>query len=143
MGKAARAARRVAMGSVATAAVVASVVGTGVAGAGAAPVKPKTAVSGTFSDCSNGRSGTFVVNDGKSNGAAWSAAQLKFADGSRGVFTPTALDLTITVDGQVVGTQVQHKHPKRNSVTCTIAATTPDGASLSGTVIGKMTTNGK
>jgi len=100
-------------------------------------------VSGTFSDCSNGKSGTFVVNSGNAKGKAWSAAQLTFADGSHGVFTPTALDLTISVNGQVVGTQVQSKHPKRNSVTCTIAATTPDGASLAGTVTGKIVSNGK
>jgi len=103
----------------------------------AAPVKAKTALSGTFSDCTNGASGTFVVNSGKAQATTWNAAHLTFANGGRGIFTTTARNLTITVGGEVVGTEVVSKAAKRNPVTCTITATLGD-TTVSGTVTGKM-----
>jgi hypothetical protein len=130
------------IGSVATGAAALFLVGMVAPGAGAAPVKAKSAFSGTFSDCSNGASGTFVVNSGRSEAPNWSVAHLTLASGQRGIFSATSLDLTFTVDGQVVGTDVRSKHAKRGAVTCSIEAVLPDGT-LAGTVVGKMTINGK
>src|SRR4029077_7687589 len=92
---------------------------------------------GTFTDCSNGTSGTFVVNSGKSQATNWAAAHLPFTGGGKGIFTPTAIDLTFTSGGQVVGTEQASKHAKKNPVTCTIDATVGD-TTLHGTVTGKM-----
>ncbi len=141
MGNRGRAFQRV-IGSAVAGVAVLGVVGMVATGAGAAPSNAKTAISGTFSDCSNGASGTFVVNNGKSQATTWTAAHLTFASGGRGVFSTTARDLTFSSGGQVVGTEQVSKHAKRNAVTCHIEATVGD-ITLSGTVTGKMTTNGK
>ena len=112
-------------------------VGLAVPAAHAAPVKAKTALSGTFSDCSNGASGTFVVNSGKSQAPNWAVAHLTLATGAKAKFTPTALDITITAGGEVVDTEQRSKPAKKNPVTCSISATTGD-FTLAGTVTGKM-----
>ena len=128
---------RVCVGGVAAALTLVGFSGLAATTAVAAPSHAKTAVSGTFS-CENGDTGTFVVNNGNAKGTAWSAAHLTFADGSRGIFTPTALDVTVTVNGQVVDTQQVTKHPKRGQVNCTISADLGEGATLAGTVTGKI-----
>ena len=118
-------------------AAVVGVVGLMAPVASAAPVKAKTALSGTFTDCSNGTSGTFVVNSGKSQATNWAAAHLTFTGGGKGIFTTTARDLTITSGGQTVGTEKVSKHAKKNPVTCTIHGTVGD-FTVDGTVTGKM-----
>jgi hypothetical protein len=115
--------------------------GLGVTSAGAAPANAKTALSGTFSACTNGQSGTFVVNSGNSHAAqTWNAAHLTFASGGTGIFVPTAVNLTFTQGGQSQ-TQNVKKGSAKGTVTCTIAASGP-GFSLAGTVTGKMVRNG-
>jgi hypothetical protein len=68
----------------------------------------------------------------------WTVAHLTFADGSHGIFSPTAIDLTFTENGQVVGTEHVSKHAKAGQVTCTVSGTAGP-VSLSGTVTGKIT----
>lgn len=130
--------RRVMVGGVA----VLGVVGMTATGAAAAPSNAKTALSGTFSDCSNGASGTFVVNSGKSQAINWAVAHLKFASGGRGIFSTTSRDITFTSGGEVVGTEKVSKRAKRNPVTCSIEVVSGDVIGR-GTVTGKMTRNGK
>jgi hypothetical protein len=127
---------RVALGSM----IIAAAAGVGVSTAQAAPVHAKSSLSGTF-DCGGGVTGTFVVNSGNAQSAqTWNSAHMTFASGGTGIFVPTELDLTITVDGQTV-TSHATKGSAPSTVSCSIAAAA-DGFSLTGTVTGKIVRNG-
>jgi hypothetical protein len=113
------------------------VLGVGVAGAGAAPRNAPTSVSGTFFDCSNGDSGTFVVNSGNSQPTTLNAAHLTFSGGGTGIFVPTGR--TLTFNG--VPEPPVTKGSAQGSVTCSISAS-EDGLPLTGTVVGNIIANG-
>jgi hypothetical protein len=106
----------------------------------AAPVGAKSSLSGSF-DCGGGVSGTFLVNSGNAQSAqTWNVAHLSFTGGGTGIFVPTRLDLTFTMDGQSF-TSHAVKGSAPTAITCTIAAG-GDGFSLAGTVAGKIVRNG-
>jgi hypothetical protein len=117
--------------------------GVGMTAASAAPSGPNV-TTGTFS-CSGGPSGTFVAPGNSSkNGQAsdWSAAHLTFTGGGQGIFVPTELHFTGTIDGTPVFFENAVKGSAPSSITCTIESTpqqTPGGLfQLTGTVIGKI-----
>jgi hypothetical protein len=119
----------------------AATMGVGATVAGASPSNAPTALSGSFFGCSNGASGTFVINSGKAAApTTWTAAHLTFASGERGIFISTALDLTFTFDGQSFSDHFT-KGSAPGSVTCSIFAEMGD-ATLSGTVTGTVVLNG-
>jgi hypothetical protein len=118
------------------AAISAGVIGLGAVSASAAPSNAPTAISGIF-DCGAAGAGTFVINSGNAHAATtWNVAHLTFADGSTAVFQPRVFDLTFTFDGQSF-TEVA-SHNGTGSTLCSISADLGEGASLSGTVIGKV-----
>jgi hypothetical protein len=100
-----------------------------------------TALTDSFFNCSNGASGTFVINSGKAAApTTWTSAHLTFTSGARGIFIPTALDLTFSFDGQTF-TDHFTKGSAPASVTCSIFAQM-DGATLSGSVSGRTVITG-
>jgi hypothetical protein len=123
--------------SVAVLAACLGLLGVGVVAAGAAPGNAPTSLSGDFFDCSNGDSGTFVVNSGNSHPTTWNAAHLTFSGGGTGVFVPTGK--TVTFDG--VPEPPATKGSAQGSVSCSISAS-EDGLTLTGTVVGNIITNG-
>lgn len=124
----------------AAAALSVALLGFGAAGAGASPSNAPTAQMGTFS-CPDGSSGTFVVNSGKNHAAqTWDVAHLTFSSGATGIFVPTALDFTITFNGQTF-TSSSTKGSAPGSTTCSISESGP-GFTLSGTATGKITITG-
>jgi hypothetical protein len=117
-------------------AISAGVMGLGAASASAAPNNAKDAISGTF-DCGSAGTGTFVVNSGNAQApTTWNVAHLTFADGSTAVLQPRVFDLTFTFGGQSF-TEIA-SHNGTGSTVCSISATVGGGATLSGTVTGKI-----
>jgi hypothetical protein len=115
------------------------IVGTGAAGVAAAAASPSTAPSalkGSFFDCSNGESGTFVVNSGQAS-SSWNVAHLTFTSGGTGIFVPTAMNLLVNgiPEGPVT------KGSVTGSVTCSIQASQP-GFTLTGMVTGNIVHTG-
>jgi hypothetical protein len=124
--------------ALATAGIVAGMGAAGMAAASAAPSNAPTSLTGSFRGCSNGDSGTFVVNSGKTHApVTWDSAHLTFTDGSKGIFVSTMTDLS--VNGMAQGPQT--KGSAVGSVTCSIVATQP-GFMLTGTVTGNIVLNG-
>jgi hypothetical protein len=110
--------------------------GFGVTSAFAAPNNAPDAISGPF-DCGTAGAGMFVVNSGNAHASTtWNVAHLTFADGSTAVFQPRSFDLTFTSNGQSF-TQIA-SHNGTGSTVCNISADLGGGATLSGTVIGKI-----
>jgi hypothetical protein len=106
----------------------------GANGVGASPVNSPDALTGTFFDCSNGASGTFVVNSGNAQAnQTWNVAHLTFSSGGTGVFIPTTLALSY--NGMTA--PPTNKGSAQGSVTCSIAASGP-GFTLTGTVTGNI-----
>jgi hypothetical protein len=131
------------------AAALAGVISLGAGAASAAPSNAKNSTTGTFSACSDGSSGTFVINTGNANGMSWGQAHLTLANGSTANFKPSSLNITFTFTptGQPPQsqTQMQTKNNPKGSVTCTIHAggSSPEGTfALDGTVVGTITTHG-
>jgi hypothetical protein len=115
--------------------------GLGVAGAGASPSNAPAATSGMFI-CPGGVTGTFLLNSGNSHAAQpWNIAHLTFDSGGTGIFVPSALDFTITFDGQPPVNVNATKGSAPGPVTCTISESAP-GFSLSGSVTGRIVMNG-
>ena len=126
---------------VASATLSMGLLGLGAAGAGASPSNAPAATTGTFI-CPGGVTGTFLLNSGNSHAAqTWNIAHLTFDSGGRGIFVPSSLDLTITFDGQPPVSVNSTKGSAPASVTCTISESAP-GFSLSGSVSGRIVTNG-
>jgi hypothetical protein len=119
-----------------TGAIMAGAGTAGVAAASASPSNAPSAVKGSFFDCSNGDSGTFVVNSGQAS-SSWNVAQLAFSSGGAGIFVPTAMNLS--VNGTPEGTVT--KGSTTGSVTCSIQATQP-GFTLTGVVTGNIVRTG-
>jgi hypothetical protein len=114
------------------------VLGPGVATASAAPANAPSSTTGSFFGCSNGDSGTFVINSGNSHAAqTWNVAHLSFSSGGTGIFIPTSLDLSFNGSPPTLVT----KGAKTGSVTCSILIS-EDGFTLSGTVTGNIARNG-
>jgi hypothetical protein len=104
----------------------------------ASPAKAPTALTGSFFGCSNGDSGTFVVNSGNSHAATtWTSAHLTFSSGGTGVFIPTAEALSVNGSPEPPVT----KGSAPGSVTCSISANGA-GFTLTGTVTGNIVTTG-
>lgn len=110
----------------------------GVAPALASPVNAPTSLTGSFFGCSNGDSGTFVVNSGNTHApVTWNAAHLTFSSGGTGLFIPTAEALSVNGNAEPAVT----KGSAPGSVTCSISASAP-GFTLTGTVTGNVVTTG-
>jgi hypothetical protein len=128
--------RRIQWALIGSVALVLGLLGLAPAVAGAAPSNAPTALSGTF-DCGNGQTGTFLINSGKAeNPTTWEMAHLTFSSGGSGIFVPTAIDITFTVNGQSQTVQAT-KGSAPGSVTCSISAA-QDGFTLSGSVTGNI-----
>jgi hypothetical protein len=126
---------------VASATLSMGLLGLGAAGAGASPSNAPTATTGTFI-CPGGVTGTFVLNSGNTHAAqTWNIGHLTFDSGSTGIFVGSALDLTITFDGQPPITVNATKGSAPGPVTCSIAESGPQ-FSLSGNVTGRIVMNG-
>jgi hypothetical protein len=122
--------------TVAVLAACLGVLGLGVVGASAAPGNAPNSLTGTFFNCSNGDSGTFVVNSGNSHAAqTWNVAHLTFSGGGTGNFVPTSLALAVNGVPEPPAT----KGNAQGSVTCSISAS-EDGFTLTGTVVGNIVT---
>jgi hypothetical protein len=79
----------------------------------------------------------FVVNSGNAQApTTWDVAHLTFADGSTAVFQPRVFDLTFTMGGQSFTEMASHNGP--GSTVCAISAIEGPGATLTGTVTGKI-----
>lgn len=126
---------------VASATLSIGLLGLGAAGAGASPSNAPAATTGTFI-CPGGVTGTFLLNSGNTHAAqTWNIAHLTFDSGGTGIFVPSALDLTITFDGQPPVTLNATKGSAPGSVTCSISEGGPE-FSLSGSVTGRIVVNG-
>ncbi len=105
---------------------------------GSAAAAPTNGLSGLFGECTNGASGTFIVNSGNSHAAqTWNVAHLWFSTGGTGIFVPSALDLSYNESPPVLVT----KGNAPGNVTCAISAD-EGGFTLSGWVTGRMVVNG-
>jgi hypothetical protein len=125
--------------TLATAGLVVGMGAAGMAAASASPSKAPTSLTGSFFDCTNGASGTFVVNSGKAAPptTAWDSAHLMFKGGGTGIFVSTELHLT-----SPFGPEDFTKGNAPSSVTCSISADLGGGAMLTGTVVGNIIHNG-
>ena len=108
--------------------------------AGAAPTNAPYSFPGT-ADCGPDGTFTFVVNTGQSEANTWSPAFVTRSDGATGLFIPSSLDLTFTFpEGSDTSTVAKHTAP--GPVSCEISATPFPGASLTGTVTGRLVWTG-
>jgi hypothetical protein len=126
---------------IATAGLVTGMAAAGEAAASASPSNAPTSTSGHFT-CPGNVTGTFVVNSGKSSAptTTWTSAHLTFADGSTGIFVPTALDLMVmSPQGPVAEDFTKGNAP--GSVTCSITAPLQPPFFLTGTVTGNIIRN--
>ena len=106
----------------------------------AAPTNPPSVLSGT-ADCGSDGTFTFVVNTGRSTATTWSPAFVTGSDGATALFIPSSLDLTITFpEGSDTSTVAKPSAP--GPVSCAISATPFPGASLTGTVTGRLVWTG-
>jgi hypothetical protein len=97
-------------------------------------------LSGT-ADCGSDGTFTFVVNTGRSEANTWSPAFVTGSDGATALFIPSSLDLTFTFpEGSDTSTVAKHTAP--GPVSCEISATPFPGASLTGTVTGRLVWTG-
>jgi hypothetical protein len=127
---------RVALVSVAAAMLAALPVTTAVA----APTNAPNMLSGT-ADCGSDGAFTFVVNTGRSEANTWSPAFVTRSDGATALFIPSSLNLTFTFpEGSDTSTVAKHMAP--GPVSCEISATPFPGASLTGTVTGRLVWTG-
>ena len=106
----------------------------------AAPTNAPTALNGT-ADCGSDGTFTFVVNSGRANANTWSPAFVIRSDGRTARFIPASLDLTFS-SPEGTDTTSQAKHSAPGPVSCEISATPFPGASLTGTVTGKLVWTG-
>ena len=119
---------------------LAAALGVGVLGisAGSAGAAPMNGLTGSFWGCSDGLTGTFVINSGNSHAAqTWNVAHLTFTTGGTGIFVPTALDLSF--NGMSGGLVTKGSAP--GDVTCSILAS-QGGFTLSGMVTGRVVLDG-
>ncbi len=127
---------RVALVSV-TAAVLAAL---SAATAVAAPTNAPSLLSGTAA-CGSDGTFTFVVNTGRTEANTWNPAFVTRSDGATALFIPSSLDLTFTFpEGSDSSTVAKHTAP--GPVSCEISATPFPGASLTGTVTGRLVWTG-
>jgi hypothetical protein len=128
--------RRVALVSVAAAMLAALPATTAVA----APSNAPNMLSGT-ADCGSDGTFTFVVNTGQSEANTWSPAFVTRSDGATALFFTSSLDLTFTFpEGSDTSTVAKQTAP--GPVSCEISATPFPGASLTGTVTGRLVWTG-
>lgn len=114
------------------------VAGAGAAVANAAPTNAPSSLTGSFFGCSNGDSGTFVVNSGNNHATqTWNVAHLTFSTGGTGIFVPT--NLALTFNGMSAPPSTKGSAP--GSVTCSISAG-GNGFTLTGSVTGNIITTG-
>jgi hypothetical protein len=106
----------------------------------AAPTNAPSVVSGTAA-CGSDGTFTFVVNTGRSQANTWSPAFVTRSDGATAMFIPSSLDLTFTFP-EGSGTTSVAKHAAPGPVSCEISATPFPGASLTGTVTGRLVWTG-
>jgi hypothetical protein len=138
-----RRARRAVLGTLALTGGMFSV---GMTAAGAVPSGPNVS-TGSFT-CPGGVTGSFVApgNSGGDKAADWSVAHLTFTSDGRGIFVPTALDLTFLINGLPAGSFSGTKGNAPSSVTCSIVSdkqSFPGGTfQFVGTVTGNIVTNG-
>lgn len=102
----------------------------------AAPANAPDMTSGT-ADCGSDGTFTFVVNTGQSEVNTWSPAFVTRSDGATAMFIPSSLDLTFTFPGGS-DTSTVAKHTAPGPVSCEVTATPFPGASLTGTVTGRL-----
>jgi hypothetical protein len=127
---------RVALVSVAAAMLAALPATTAVAAPTNAPYSfPVTA------DCGPDGTFTFVVNSGQTEANTWNPGFATRSDGATALFIPVSLDLTFTFPGGSDSSTVA-KHTAPGPVSCEISATPFPGASLTGTVTGKLVWTG-
>ena len=127
---------RVALVSVAAAMLAALPATTAVA----APTNAPYSFPGT-ADCGPDGMFTFVVNSGQTEANTWNPAFVTRSDGRTALFIPASLDATFTTP---FGTETETvaKHTAPGPVSCEISATPFPGASLTGTVTGKLVWTG-
>ena len=106
----------------------------------AAPTNAPDMLSGT-ADCGPDGTFTFVVNTGRSEANTWSPAFVTRSDGATAMFIPASLDLTFTFPGGS-DTSTVAKHTAPGPVSCEVSATPFPGASITGTVTGKLVWTG-
>jgi hypothetical protein len=106
----------------------------------AAPTDAPNMLSGT-ADCGSDGMFTFVVNTGRSEANTWSPAFVTRTDGATALFIPSSLDLTFTFPGGS-DSSTTAKHTAPGPVSCEISASPFPGASLTGTVTGRLVWRG-
>jgi hypothetical protein len=106
----------------------------------AAPTNAPDMLSGT-ADCGPDGTFTFVVNTGHSEADTWSPAFVTSSDGRTALFIPASLDVTFTFP-EGSDTSMLAKHTAPGPVSCEVAATPFPGASLTGTVTGRLVWTG-
>ena len=106
----------------------------------AAPTNAPTAFTGT-ADCGADGTFTFVVNSGQTEANTWNPAFVTRSDGATALFIPASLDLTFSFPGGS-DTSTVAKHTAPGPVSCEISATPFSGASLTGTVTGRLVWTG-
>ena len=106
----------------------------------AAPTHSPTAFAGT-ADCGADGTFDFVVNSGQTEANTWNPAFVTRSDGATALFIPASLDLTFTFPGGS-DTSTVAKHTAPGPVSCEISATPFPGASLAGTVTGRLVWTG-
>jgi hypothetical protein len=106
----------------------------------AAPTNAPGMTSGT-ADCGPDGTFTFVVNSGRSDSAIWNPAFVTRTDGRTAIFIPASLDLTFTFPGGG-GTSTEVKQTGAGPVSCEISAVPFPGASITGTVTGRLVWTG-
>ena len=106
----------------------------------AAPTNAPNAFAGT-ADCGADGTFTFVVNSGQTEANTWNPAFVTRSDGATALFIPASLDLTFTFPGGS-DTSTTAKHNAPGPVSCEISATPFPGASLTGTVTGRLVWTG-
>ncbi len=106
----------------------------------AAPTNSPNGLSGT-ADCGSDGTFTFVVNTGRSEATTWSPAFVTRSDSATALFIPSSLDLTFSFpDGSDTSTVAKPSAP--GPVSCEISAAPFPGASLTGTVTGRLVWTG-
>ena len=106
----------------------------------AAPTNAPYSFSGT-ADCGADGTFDFVVNSGQTEANTWNPAFVARSDGRTALFIPVSLDVTFTFPGGS-DTSTTAKHQAPGPVSCEISATPFPGASLTGTVTGRLVWTG-
>jgi hypothetical protein len=106
----------------------------------AAPTNAPYSFPGT-ADCGPDGTFDFLVNSGQTEANTWNPAFVTRSDGATALFIPASLDLTFTFPGGS-DTSTSAKHTAPGPVSCEISATPFPGASLTGTVTGRLVWTG-